>query len=157
MTLCEIYIMKFETLHSGRPWFGESVDKKLSDLTEDEVFMKPLAGVHSIAEILNHIAQWRIEIASRLQTGTINLKENDPNDWIDLIQLKKMGWENVKMEFYNSKNSLINFLKSTNDDFLNKPVKEGSKATYRHFIEGLIDHDIYHLGQVGLVKKMIRS
>lgn len=67
--------------------------------------------------------------------------------------LQKKGWENLKAEFYQSQKELIELIEVENDDFLEKEYSSG--YSFKYLLEGLIHHDLYHLGQIGIVIKFL--
>ena len=44
----------------GEPWIDETFSKKLSSLSEEQAFTRPLPSVHSVAELVSHLLEWRI-------------------------------------------------------------------------------------------------
>src|SRR5690606_40653692 len=68
-------------------------------------------------------------------------------DWIPNEDLMEKGWEVLKKEFYGSAEQLCELLRAKDDPFLRESPK-GLEETYLFFLDGLINHDIYHLGQI---------
>ena len=80
---------------------------------------------------------------------------DSPSNWKDNDTLQKEGWTTLKEKLYTSQQDIIAFLEQQDDDYLQKLDKEGH--SYLYYTEGLIHHDMYHLGQIGLVIKMLSS
>jgi len=53
-------------------------------------------------------------------------------------------------------NELIKILQVQNDDVLSKQVKERT-YDFRKLLHGISEHDIYHLGQVAYLTKLLKS
>jgi hypothetical protein len=68
--------------------------------------------------------------------------------------LKKKGWGNLVDEFNQSQKELINLLESQNDVFLDNKYQDNN---FDYLLEGIIHHDVYHLGQIGLVISILKN
>ena len=149
------YSRNFSEIYDGDPWLGESFMEKLKDVTEKEAFTPPITGVHSIAELVAHVIYWRSPIIKKLkgEKNYVGLMDS-PENWPSIDSLKSKGWKKLLDEFSESQKELLASLKKVNADFLQEEYKPG--VTWDQLIEGVVQHDVYHLGQLGLVKKMIR-
>ena len=147
------YLNQFKVLYEGTAWYGESFLEKFEGLESDQAFIQP-ASLHSIAQIVWHCIYWRIPLIKRLQ-GDFAYKSsvNDPKNWLPNESLKNKGWENLKGELAETQQQIINLLKSTSEAFLKAEYRPN--ITIQVVIEGGIHHDIYHIGQIGLIKKWI--
>lgn len=140
----------------GEIWVDETFLKKLVGLTEEQAFTRPLPSVHSVAEILSHLLEWRISVFSILLGGARTITMNSPSNWKNNDILRKEGWSALKEKFFKSQQDLIEFLSLQQDDYLLQ-VDSKENHTYLYYVEGLIHHDMYHLGQIGLVIKMLST
>jgi len=145
-------ILQFEEVFNGLPWLDESFTKKFKLVNEENAFIRPQKEVHSIAEILSHLVIWRTEVLNRLKGNDRQLSAESPENWISNNKLKKEGWEQLLSNFKQSQIELKSFLELQNDDFLELPYFD---SNYKYLVEGLLHHDLYHLGQIGLVQKML--
>jgi len=139
----------------GEPWVDETFSKKLSGLTEEQAFTRPLPSVHSVAELVSHLLEWRISVLSILKGGSRTITMDSSANWKDNDPLRQEGWDILKEKFFKSQQDIIAFLDQQNDDYLEQVDKE--QHSYLYYAEGLIHHDMYHLGQIGLVIKMLST
>jgi len=139
----------------GEPWVDETFSKKLSGLTEEQAFTRPLPSVHSVAELVSHLLEWRISVLSILKGGSRTITMDSSANWKDNDSLRQEGWDILKEKFFKSQQDIITFLDQQNDDYLEQMDKE--QHSYLYYAEGLIHHDMYHLGQIGLVIKMLST
>lgn len=148
------YIRQLDELHHGGSWQGESFSAKLDDLTEEQAFTSPIAGVHGIAEIVWHCIYWRTVLLRRF-AGDHAYRDQTMQqmNFRPVAELKGMGWMTLKKEFDDKGKDIETWLRSKHDGFLSEEYADGK--TYEHLVEGIIQHDVYHLGQIGLVRKMI--
>lgn len=148
-------IEQIEEIYSGNPWLEETYSKKLNEVNDQTAFLIPVKGVHSIAEIVSHVVEWKKEILARLQTGVKQLSMHDPLNWRANEELKREGWQHLKTALFNSNNAFVSFLSTQDDTFLDRHYSGQVTETNRYFVEGCLHHDLYHLGQIGVVKKLI--
>ncbi len=132
----------------------------MSDLDPEKVFERPLPNVHSGAEILAHATAWRRDAILKIRTGKGELTETHQADWLPLEQLEAKGWAKLLEEHSNSVNAFIQLLEEKDDYFLEQEYFDpefGGHFPMSFTLQGILQHDIYHLGQLGLVIKMLRE
>ena len=155
--LIQSYITQLTELFSGEPWIEETFESKLKELPEDLAFSKPKEDIHSVGEILSHLIVWRKEILQRVKekkSPSVTMESSD--NWKKLETLKQDGLFQLLNEFNESQELLIEFLKTKTDSFLS--TKDNFKnVSFDYYIRGLIHHDAYHLGQIGLLLKYFRE
>lgn len=147
------YTNRFQEIFNGNPWYGETVEAKLSDVTDATAFVRPVPNAHAVGEIVSHMIYWRKALISKLEGGTFKTSMESPDNWKALETLKAMGWEKLKSEFDESQKKITSLLGKQSDDFLLTTYSQGTSM--ESLIQGIIDHDVYHLGQIGLVKKLV--
>ena len=148
------YIHQLQQAYYGGNWLDEDMEKKLKLVNEENAWIKPMGYVHSIGEVVSHILEWRKELIERLEFGRhAKLVDDSPNNWIANEVLKKNGWSFLKNQLDESQHSLIALLEKKDDSYLSSSWS--GNMTYEWLVAGLIEHDIYHLGQIGLIYKMI--
>ena len=153
-------IRQLNELQKGKPWVGETFDKKLAAITAKEAFKRPLPNIHSVAELIAHLTSWRKDMILKIQTGKGSLTTDGHENWPTNSELESIGWEKLKEAYKNSLSDVIMFLQSKDDQFLDEHYYDiDFKGTYPYSfaIEGMLHHDIYHLGQMGLVIKLIKE
>ena len=153
-TLIKKYIHQIQQAYYGDNWLDEDMEKKLRKVNEENAFIKPDGYIHSIAEIVSHLVEWRRELIERLQFGRrAKLMMDSENNWRSNESLKKGGWAYLKEQLDNTQNDLIALLETKDDGFLES--KWSGEYDFDYLVVGLVQHDIYHLGQIGLIYKMI--
>ncbi len=151
--LIENIIRQLNEIQDGSVWFDQCFKDKLAGLTEFEAFEKPLPELHSIAEHVSHVLAWRKECMLMFSGSKTNLM-NSPEDWKTNSELKQVGWENLKKALNDSRHDLIKLFDKKSDAYLDKLFKD-TENSYHYLIEGIIQHDIYHLGQIGITIKLL--
>jgi uncharacterized damage-inducible protein DinB len=148
-------IRQLNEIHDGALWFDECFRNKIDKLTDDEALTRPIPQIHSVAELVSHCLAWRKECMLRFKDLRTELM-NSPDDWKNNIELSKAGWTELKNSFYESRTELIHLIENQDDTFLEK-INPVSDCTYHYLIEGIIHHDLYHLGQIGITIKLLNE
>lgn len=157
--LIQNLVFQFETIQNGHNWVGSSYAKMLSKVDQERYFESPAVGLHSIAALFSHMNLWRQEAIVKIKTGRGDKTDDCPENWMAIEALKSKGWAAIKAEHDSSLAELISLLKEKKDDFLQQeyydPDFKGN-YTYSWLLNGLLHHDIYHLGQLGIIVKFLK-
>ena len=81
---------------------------------------------------------------------------NSPDDWKDNIALQEIGWTKLKNALYASRLDLIDLVHNQDDEYLETKFLD-TDYTFKYLLEGIIHHDLYHLGQIGVTIKLLRT
>ena len=148
------YVSSFESLYEGEPWFGRSITSIVSEIQPTQAFKKNAPTSHSIYEILAHMLSWRELFVKRLNGDhSSRIESNSVADWPPLPSEKTAAnWEQLLNKLSENQQVLINALKKTDDSQLDKEFAK-TNATLETHLEGNLQHDIYHLGQIALLNK----
>ena len=147
-------IRQLQDIYDGRPWYGDSLLHKLEKMGAKTAFAVPVPGVHSIAQLTAHILVWRRYLLELLKGNSdFKIEINSEQDWPSQDALHAKGWEIILSELAENQRELTTLLAAESDELLSRPYK--GKTTFRSLIEGIIQHDIYHTGQIGLINSLI--
>jgi uncharacterized damage-inducible protein DinB len=135
-------------VYSGKAWHGPSVTEVLKGV-DDTIAKKKVGNSHSIVQLVLHMVSWRAFVIKRLRgDATYELTEADnfpdETDWASAFQ---------KLE--QSQTELINAMDAASNALVNEPVAN-RKYDFFVLLHGIIHHDIYHIGQIQLIKKYSR-
>nr|WP_298794201.1 DinB family protein [uncultured Allomuricauda sp.] len=158
--LIENIIQQYQDVQNSKLWIGSTFTSKLNQVDESLVFTRPIEGLHSIAEIISHLTLWRKETILKIQTGQGSKTDDCEENWLSNDKLKPLGWQNLKSEYDKSLTELIDLLKSKDDKFLNQLYYDTDfkdDYPYSFVLYGMLHHDLYHLGQLGIIIKYLRE
>lgn len=148
-------IRQVREIQEGSLWFDQYFKDKINGLTEADAFTRPLPELHSVAEHISHILEWRKECLLRFSGGQTDLM-NSPDDWKDNTTLAANGWSALKEQFFASTETLVQALEGQDDAYLQTPFRD-TGYNFHYLVEGIIQHDLYHLGQIGITIKLLRK
>jgi uncharacterized damage-inducible protein DinB len=155
MTTIEQLSNSFSEYFNGTPWYGDNYTKIISDITPEEALSVP-GNQHSIAVLLWHMVKWRKALAERL-LGNLDFRADvgDSDNWRDVSSIDHASWEEAKKQYEALQSVIVSELRKRNDVFLDEEFLPGK--TYRWLTVGVIQHDIYHLGQIAFLKSLLRQ
>ena len=160
MNVINHIITQLEEIQQGRIWIGTSYQRMLSKVDEDVVFTRPMENLHSIAEIISHLTLWRGEAILKIKTGAGSKTDDCEENWLSNEQLQPKGWTAIKAAYDDSLAEIIALLKEKEDAFLQSAYYDTDfkgQYPYSFLINGMLHHDIYHLGQLGIIVKYLKT
>jgi hypothetical protein len=158
--LIENIISQLKDIQEGKNWIGSSFEKKLKMVSEDEAFQRPLPDLHSVAEIISHLTAWRRDAILKIRTGKGTLTEGAEENWLSNEKLRTIGWKRILTDHNNSLSELIELLRIREDGFLKEKYYDTDFKgyfDYKFVIDGMLHHDLYHLGQLGIIIKFLKA
>ena len=128
-------------------WHGPSVKEVLQDISAEQSFER-ITNTHSIIELVSHMTGWRMLVIRRL----LGDNEYEVRDGMNFPA--EADWEKAIKDLYDSQDRLIELLEVFPCARLSERVSHASfEYTYYHLLHGIIHHDLYHIGQIALIKK----
>jgi uncharacterized damage-inducible protein DinB len=134
----------------GNAWHGDSVLEILKGVTAEQAATKPILQAHSIWELVLHMTTWKRVVTERIQG---NLPEvTDELDWPKISETGEAAWQQAIDQLRDAHKQLFNTVAKLDEARLNeKPGPESN--TFYVQIQGVIQHDLYHAGQIAVLKK----
>lgn len=158
-TLVDNLIHQIIDIQEKKNWVGTNFNERLDLITEDEAFIRPIADLHSVAEIISHLTVWRKETALKIMTGKGSITDDCEENWLPNNKLREFGWDRIKTDYRSSLSKLIELLRTKEDGFLKEKYYDPDFKGYYEYdfvIYGMLHHDIYHLGQIGIIIKFLK-
>lgn len=155
-TAIQNLIDTLEVTFDKEPWFGDSILAKLKTINYKTVNQK-IDNSNSIALLLKHMIQWRVFVIEKIQGNKdFDIKLNSEMDWPLVTINNEIEWFSLIEELKITQAKLVNLISEKSDDYLEE-ITLGKNYTNRILIEGIIQHDVYHLGQIGLINSLIQK
>jgi uncharacterized damage-inducible protein DinB len=135
----------------GTAWHGPSLEEVLAGVTAEKAAAHPIVGVHSIWEIVLHIATWENIVRRRLEGEDFD----DPPpeiDWKPAVNDDEHSWQ-AALDGLKSANLALRDAISRIDDSRLKEIIPRKNYSVYYMLHGVIQHDLYHGGQIAILKK----
>ena len=143
--------------YSRAAWHGPNLRGSVRGLTAREAAWRPRPGRHNIWEIVVHAAYWKYTVRRRLigeKRGSFSLKGSN---WFALpIDGSEKAWRDDLGLLESEHRRLRETVSSIEPEALDHRAR-GSKTVTRRLIAGIAFHDVYHAGQIQLIKRLLRK
>lgn len=141
-------------VHEGGNWTEVNVIETLKDVTLAEANTVTAASANTIATLVNHLMFWNKAMMARLQD--IDMDIPDSNGYDDPQLQTEADWQRLKEEHMTSAHEFADTIRSITEERLHQPIVPGRSSIYKN-VQGSVEHIHYHLGQIVILKKLIRN
>ena len=134
----------------GSAWHGPAVLELLSDVDAPTAAARPLAGVHSIWELLLHVEAWDQAAMTRLCGKKCQPAgaENFP----PVRNTSESKWRATVVSANRTHDQLVKMVEGLSESRLRDRVP-GKRYDFYHMLHGIAQHELYHAGQIAILKK----
>lgn len=136
--------------YTGEAWHGPAVMEVLSDLGRSQ-WETRLGNSHSVIELVAHMITWRRFVIRQLQ-GDAAYKVTEAENFPKIDTADADAWRGQLALLDHSQMELMALLENTPAEKLEEVVPGRSYSFYT-MLHGIIQHDLYHLGQIILLGK----
>jgi uncharacterized damage-inducible protein DinB len=154
MTEINRILDQLKRAYEGNAWHGPSIKESLNGVTAAQALARPLPNAHSIWELVHHIAVWEDVGRRRLEGDPAEVPISTPEDWPPAEDASDAAWEKAKAALERGHQALVDAIARVPESRLDEPVLEG-KSTVYVTLHGVIQHDLYHAGQIAILKKSL--
>jgi uncharacterized damage-inducible protein DinB len=154
MTEIERILDQLKRAYEGNAWHGPSVREALAGVTAAQAHARPLNNAHSIWELTQHIAVWENVGRRRLEGDRAAIDISSPEDWPPTDDTSETAWEQTKAALDRGHEALREAISRISEERLDEPILEGMSTVYVT-VHGVIQHDLYHAGQIAMLKKAL--
>ena len=138
-------------------WHGTNLRGSVRGLTLEEAAWRPARGRHNIWENMVHAAYWKYIVRRRLlseKRGSFELKGS--NWFMRPEALTEEAWRRDVELLDQTHCSLRQAIEGLSPARLYQ-VPAGKKVGNAAMIYGIASHDVYHAGQIQLLKRLFRT
>jgi len=150
MTETERLLRQYQMVLRGEAWHGDAIWKILDGISPECAACRPLADAHTIWEIVMHMTFWEGVGAKRLAGQRAGLDEalNFPAT----PAVTEANWQQTLGQFRASNKEFGRALSKLDTARMDELSAAGKRSFYDE-AHGVIQHDVYHAGQIALLKK----
>ncbi len=141
--------------YRGPSWHGPTLVELLTDVTAEEAMRRTLPNAHTIWEIVLHSAAWKTAVRRRVEGEPVRLSE--AADLPPVEGNSDRAWRDALADLDAAHVSLEARVRQLADPDLDRPSPTDKSVSIYATLHGVMQHDIYHAGQISLLKKAIRS
>ncbi len=132
-------------------WYGPSLAEMLAETSPELATTPPVLGAHSISALLQHLLLWNERIRNTSDSHPMPRWEAE-KEWAE----PPIPWNELIAHWNQSRDLLEEKIRSFPIENLAKQVP-GRSYPYETLLHGIVQHAIYHSGQIAMVLSMLRS
>lgn len=144
----------FREVHFGGNWTCSNLKDNLSDLTWQQA-ITPVQNLNTIAALVYHVNYYVNAVLKVLQGEQLNAK--DEYNFIHPVICSEEDWEELRNKALTDAEKFAVLIEQLPEHRLWEYFEEEKYGIYYRNIHGIIEHTHYHLGQIALIKKMLRA
>jgi hypothetical protein len=153
----DVLLQTFDQAYSREAWHGPNLRGSIRGLSLKELLWRPKPKRHNIWEIALHCAYWKYAVWRRITDAQKGLFPRDRSDWPKIPvkpDMKKWKADLALLEEWHKalRHEIANFPPSKLDS---RP--KSSRVCFIRTIYGIASHDLYHAGQIQLLKRLQRG
>jgi len=139
-------------------WSGPSLQEVLANVTAECAAARPLADAHTIWEIVLHVTGWKDAVRRRLNGEPVRLPLE--GDWPAVTDTSPAAWQSTIAKLEQRHEELAQTVQSLTearlkDILITEQSREtGGGVSCYITLHGIVQHDLYHAGQIALLKKV---
>jgi uncharacterized damage-inducible protein DinB len=131
-------------------WYGPTVAELLAKIPLELATTPPVPGAHSISELLQHLLLWNERIRKTSESHPMPQWEAE-KEWAE----PPIPWKELVARWNKSRDLLEERIRNFPAADLAKQVP-GRNYPYETMFHGILQHAIYHSGQIAMVLSMLQ-
>ena len=145
---------QLERAYSGKAWHGPSLRFVLRGISAEQAAKRPIPGAHTIWELVLHAAAWDRVACQRILGGkTTSLPPNQ--NFPVVADTSPAAWKKALKELETQHRALAAAMRQFPDAKLDHKLG-GGDYSYYITMHGAVQHDLYHAGQIAILKKLVK-
>jgi uncharacterized damage-inducible protein DinB len=138
----------------GDAWHGPAVMEILKDISAKQAAARPIPNAHSIWELVLHVTTWQSVVVRRLKGEAYD--PSAAEDYPPISDKSAAAWERDLATLRHVHAELNAAVDRLPESRLTEIVP-GAKYTIEFMLQGVIQHDLYHAGQMAILKKALQN
>jgi hypothetical protein len=152
----ELLLEILDQAFDRRSWHGTTLRGSLRGVTSTEALWRPGRGRHNIWELTVHAAYWKYAVRRRLAGDAAGSFARKPSDWPEVPTTSDARAWKSDVDLLGGEHRLLReVVRRLPPGRLEKRSPQGVWTNALE-IHGVAAHDLYHTGQIQLIKKLMR-
>jgi len=136
-----------------KAWHGPNLRSSLRGVGVEEAVWRPASGRHSIWELVLHCAYWKQRVIARV-TGTRESLPRKGTDWLEVPARADAAAWRADVRLLDEVHARLQSMVSALDARALSRKCPGRSRTRESELVGIAFHDVYHAGQVRLIRRL---
>jgi len=142
-----------------RLWYGGATAAgSLRGVACEEAAWKPAPDRHGIWALVLHLAYWKYAVRRILENSAKGAFPRKPSNWPAVPAGKgEKAWQQDRLLLREEHGKLLAVVRAFDHRRLDKIAPGSGSYRFADLMFGVATHDLYHTGQIQLVKRLYRS
>ena len=146
-------LKQYDQVLNGPAWHGDPIYEILGAVSAKMAEARPIANAHTIWEIVGHMTFWE-DVATR-RLGGLRAGLEEERNFPAKPEMTDATWQETLDMFRASNHAFREALGKFDPARLGELSAAGKRSFYEE-AHGLIEHHVYHAGQIALLAKAIK-
>ena len=154
MSLSQNIAKHFREVHFGGNWTSSNLKDQLSDVSWQEATTQ-VYSLNTIATLVFHI-NYYVDVVSKVLEGG-PLDAHDKFSFAHPPINSQDDWERMLTKVFTDAEKFVRLIEQIPESKLWENFTDPKYGIYYRNVHGIIEHTHYHLGQIAVIKKIIRN
>ncbi len=136
----------------GEAWHGASVRELLDGVTAEQALARPLPSAHNIWELVLHIQVYNHAALAVTQGIPMPQIYGTEKDWSNPSDTGSIAWVRTMNDLFDTADRIVQAVEKF-DDIRLTDIVPGRPYNYYHLFHGLLQHSLFHAGQLAILKR----
>lgn len=152
----ELLLQILDQAFDRKGWHGTTLRGALRGLTAAEALWRPASGRHNIWELAVHAGYWKYAVRRRLAGDAIGSFARKPSNWPAVPETPEAAAWKSDIRLLEEEHRLLREVVQTLPPAKLEARSPQGVWTNAEEIHGIAAHDLYHTGQIQLIKKLMQ-
>lgn len=145
---------QFRDVHIDGTWIATNYQAELSEISW-QIATTKVGSLNTIAALAYHINYYLAGVLEVFDGGSLNIKDKYSFDVPSITSQEE--WETLQNQMWANTEKLTQHIDKLNSEQLMEGFAGGKYGSNYKNITGMIEHAYYHLGQIVLIKKLLKE
>lgn len=137
-------------------WHGPALAEALAGVDAAVAAARPIASAHTIWEMVLHVAAWESFVRRWLEGESFHVRLDGAEDWPPVGEATEARWDAALAALRDGHAALRRAVRAFPEARLDVAAVDGGPTPYT-LMHGTIQHDLYHAGQMVLLKRAMAA
>ena len=154
MTIVKQIAKHFRDVFFGGNWTDVNLKDTLADISWEEAITK-ISNLNTISTLVYHINYYVSPTLKVLQGGPLIASDKFSFDLVPVSS--EEDWQKLVTKALAEAEFFANQIEKLDEEKLVEDFTDAKYGNYYRNLQGIIEHTHYHLGQISLLKKLIKE
>ena len=155
MKVIDLLLEVLDQAFDQKGWHGTTLRGALRGLSPEEALWRPAPGRHNVWDLTLHTAYWKYAVRRRLAGAAIGSFDRKPSNWPAIPDPTDLRAWKRDVALLDAEHQRLREVVSGLKPAALRLHSPRGVWTYAEEIHGVAAHDLYHTGQIQLIKRLM--